>query len=46
VPFSDVRVLDDGRVVAVGPGDQGRGDVRIFLREGERWLIDDWYDLA
>lgn len=46
VPFEDVRVLDDGRVAVVGPGDQGRGDVRIFAREGDRWVLDDWFDLS
>jgi hypothetical protein len=46
LPFDDVRVLSDGRVAAVGPGDQGRGDVRIFVKEGGSWLIDDWFDLT
>jgi hypothetical protein len=46
VPFTDVRVLRDGRVAVVGPGEQGRGDVRIFVKEGDRWLIDDWFDLT
>jgi ketosteroid isomerase-like protein len=46
VPFTDVRVLNDGRVAANGPGDQGRGDVRIFIKEGDRWLLDDWFDLT
>lgn len=45
-PLTDVRVLSDGRVAAVGPGDQGRGDVRIFVKDGDRWLLDDWYDLS
>lgn len=45
-PFTDVRVLSDGRVAAVGPGENGRGDVRIFRLEGDRWVIDDWYDLS
>ena len=45
-PVEDVRVLNDGRVAVIGPGDQGRGDVRIFVREGDRWLLDDWYDLS
>jgi hypothetical protein len=45
-PFTDVRVLPDGRVAAVGPDEQGRGDVRIFVKAGDRWLLDDWYDLA
>ena len=45
VPFADVRVLGDGRVAVVGPGDQGRGDVRIFVKAGDRWLLDDWFDL-
>jgi hypothetical protein len=46
VPFADVRVLDDGRVAVVGPGDGGRGDVRIFIKQGDRWLLDDWFDLS
>jgi hypothetical protein len=46
LPFDDVRVLRDGRVAVVGPGEQGRGDVRIFVREGDHWLIDDWFDLT
>ena len=58
VPFTDVRVLKDGRVAAIGPGEtppsgggglggeQGRGDVRIFVKQGDRWLIDDWFDLS
>ena len=46
VPFEDVRVLSDGRVAVVGPGEQNRGDVRVFVREGDRWLIDDWFDLS
>jgi hypothetical protein len=45
-PLEDARVLDDGRVAVVGPGDQGRGDVRIFVKDGGRWLIDDWFDLS
>ena len=36
----------DGRVAVIGPGDAGRGDVRIFVREDGRWLIDDWFDLS
>jgi hypothetical protein len=46
VPFDDVRVLPDGRVAAVGPGELGRGDVRIFVKEGDRWLVDDWFELT
>jgi ketosteroid isomerase-like protein len=46
VPFTDVRVLSDGRVAVVGPGDGGRGDVRIFVKKGDRWLLDDWFDLS
>jgi ketosteroid isomerase-like protein len=45
-PFTDVRVLGDGRVAVVGPGEMGRGDVRIFVKEDDRWLIDDWFDLS
>ena len=45
-PFEDVRVLSDGRVAVVGPGELGRGDVRIFVKEGDRWLVDDWFDLT
>jgi hypothetical protein len=46
VPLEDVRVLSDGRVAVIGPGDQGRGDVRIFVKEGDHWLLDDWFDLS
>jgi hypothetical protein len=46
VPFEDVRVLSDGRVAALGPGEGGRGDVRIFIKDGDRWLVDDWFDLT
>jgi hypothetical protein len=46
VPFDDARVLPDGRVAVVGPGELGRGNVRIFVKEGDRWLIDDWFDLT
>ncbi|MDF3042430.1 MAG: hypothetical protein K0Q71_5136, partial [Thermomicrobiales bacterium] len=46
LPFDDVRVLRDGRVAVVGPGEQGRGDVRIFVKEGGRWLLDNWFDLT
>jgi len=46
VPLEDVRVLDDGRVAVIGPGEQGRGDVRIFIKDGDRWLLDDWFDLS
>jgi hypothetical protein len=45
-PFDDVRVLSDGRVAVVGPGEQGRGDVRIFVKAGDRWLLADWFDLT
>jgi hypothetical protein len=45
-PFDDVRVLSDGRVAVVGPGELGRGDVRIFVKEGDRWLLDSWFDLT
>jgi hypothetical protein len=45
VPLQDVRVLNDDRVAAIGPGEQGRGDVRIFVKKGDRWLLDDWFDL-
>jgi hypothetical protein len=44
--FEDVRVLSDGRVAVVGPGEQGQGDVRIFVKEGNRWLLDAWFDLT
>lgn len=46
VPFADVRVLGDGRVAVVGLGDGGHGDVRIFVKRGDRWLLDDWFDLS
>jgi hypothetical protein len=44
--FTDARVLPDGRVAVVGPGELGRGDVRIFIKNGDRWVIDDWFDLT
>jgi hypothetical protein len=46
VPLEDVRVLSDGRVAVVGPGELGRGDVRIFVKQGDRWLLDDWFELT
>jgi ketosteroid isomerase-like protein len=46
VPIADVRVLSDGRVAVVGPGERGRGDVRIFVKEGDRWVVDDWFELT
>lgn len=46
LPFTDARVLPDGRVAVVGPGEGGRGDVRIFVKEDGRWLIDDWFELT
>jgi hypothetical protein len=46
VPVEDLRVLSDGRVAVIGPGEQGRGDVRIFVKEGDRWVLDDWFDLT
>jgi hypothetical protein len=45
-PIEDARVLPDGRVAVVGPGELGRGDVRIFVKEDDRWLIDDWFGLT
>ncbi len=44
-PFEDVRALDDGRVAVVGPGEMGQGEVLIFVKEGDRWLVDDQFDL-
>jgi hypothetical protein len=46
VPFEDARVLSDGRVAVVGPGERGRRDVRIFEKDSDGWLIDDWFDLT
>jgi hypothetical protein len=46
VPFEGVRVLGDGRVAAVGPGEQGRREVRIFIKVRDRWVLDDWFDLS
>jgi hypothetical protein len=45
-PFTDVVVLSDGRVAAIGPGEEGRSAVRVFARQGDHWVIDDWYDLT
>ena len=41
VPFQDVRLLADGRAAAVDPN-----EVLVFVKEGDRWLIDDQFDLA
>ena len=46
IPVEDVQVLGDGRVAVIGPGELGRGDVRIFAKEGDRWLLDDWFELT
>jgi ketosteroid isomerase-like protein len=46
VPFDDVRLLGDGRVAVVGPGERDRGDVRIFAMADDRWVLDDWYELT
>lgn len=46
VPFTEARVLGDGRVAVVGPGELGRGDVRIFAKKGGHWVMDDWYELT
>jgi hypothetical protein len=46
VPIADAQVLGDGRVAVIGPGEGGRGDVRIFVKKGDRWLLDDWFDLS
>ena len=40
VPLTDMRILSDGRVAAIG-----QGEVLIFVQEGERWLIDDQFTL-
>jgi len=45
-PLTDVRVLDDGRVAVVAPGERGQGEVLIFVKEGDRWLIDYQFDLT
>lgn len=42
-PFYDVRVLDDGRVAVVAPGEGGPGEVLIFVNDGDRWLVDDQF---
>ena len=44
-PYEDVRVLDDGRVAVIGPGEMGQGEVLIFVKEGDRWLVDEQFDL-
>ena len=46
IPLSEMQVLEDGRVLAVGPGESGQGEILIFVREDNRWLIDDQYDLG
>lgn len=45
IPLTDVRVLADGRISAVGPGESGQGEVLIFVEEGDRWMVDDQFDL-
>ena len=45
-PFEDVQLLDDGRVAVVGPGATGQGEVLVFVKEGDRWLVDEQFDLA
>ena len=45
LPLTDMRILTDGRVAAIGAGETGQGEVLIFVREGERWLIDDQFEL-
>ena len=44
IALTDMRVLPDGRVAAVGPGETGQGEVLIFVAEGGRWLVDDQFD--
>ena len=39
-------MLPDGRVAVVGPGAMGQGEVLIFVQEGDRWLVDEQFDLA
>jgi hypothetical protein len=46
VPFADALDLSDGRVATIGPGDEGHSTVRVFARQGDHWVIDDWYDLT
>ena len=45
-PYEDVRVLDDGRVAVIGPGEMGQAEVLIFVQEGDRWLVDHQFDLT
>ena len=28
------------------PANWAEGDVRIFVKEGDRWLLDEWFDLT
>lgn len=44
-PLEEARLLDDGRVAAVAPGESGQGQVVIFIKEDDQWLIDDQSDL-
>jgi hypothetical protein len=44
VPLTDVLKLSDGRVATIGQ-DDGQDTVRIFAKQGDHWVIDDWYDL-
>ncbi|MDQ3656102.1 MAG: hypothetical protein M3457_13620, partial [Chloroflexota bacterium] len=45
IPLADIQLLADGRVSAIGPGTTGEGEMLIFVEEGDRWLIDDQFDL-
>ncbi len=46
MPFPDATMLDDGRVAVVGEGEHGDGEVLIFIKDGDRWIVDDQWDLS
>ena len=46
VPLEDARLLDDGRVAAVDPGETGQRQVLIFIKVGDQWRFDDQFDLT
>lgn len=46
MPFQDATLLPDGRVAVVGDGEDGHGEVLVFIKEGDRWIVDDQWDLG
>ena len=46
VPLEDARVLSDQRVAVVQTYEEAPDEVRIFVKEGDRWLVDEGYELS